>query len=183
MGNGMSSLPPPPPAASRPPPKDGGRAPPWTLTTGVAFWASVIGWVVLGFVEAVERFTGEEVSVRDNDLGLLATHSVVIGFAMVGLVVAGRGFRRQRLTKMNDPGMRLAAGLSVCLVFASVLLWIAGNLGDWEPDRPFPYEPVAASQANLIMTIGVLVGASVGSLLPLGKSARAVTNNSAALGG
>jgi len=161
----------------------------------VAFWASVIGWVVLGFVEAVERFTGEEVNcvanrgaayqkcVRDNDLGLLATHSVVIGFAMVGLVVAGRGFRRQRLTKMNDPGMRLAAGLSVCLVFASVLLWIAGNLGDWEPDRPFPYEPVAASQANLIMTIGVPGGASVGSLLPLGKSARAVTNNSAALGG
>ena len=149
---------------------------------GLAFWSSIVGWDVLGFFEAVRRFTGEEVNcvarrgaayqecVRGGDLTLLTAHSIALGFAMVGLLVAGRGFHRQRRNEVRDSRLRLAAGSSAWLVVASVLLWIAGNLGDWEPDRPFPYDPVEASQANTVMAVGMVVGMLVGLLFPLGRT-------------
>jgi ABC-type Fe3+-siderophore transport system permease subunit len=141
-----------------------------------------VGWAILGFAELVVWFAGEETNctanradayqrcVRNGDLTGLWIHSMSIWLAMVALVVVVRGRRRQR--RGRDPRMTVAAALSVSLIVAGVVVWIGGYLGRWEPDRPFPYEPVTASQANIIMLTGVAVGLLVGAVLPLGRRDR-----------
>jgi drug/metabolite transporter (DMT)-like permease len=148
----------------------------------LALAASAVGWAILGFAELVVWFTGEEVNctanrgdayqrcVRNSDLTGLWIHSMSIGLAMVALVVVVRGRRRQR--RWRDPRIRVATALSVSLVVAGVVVWIGGYLRRWEPDRPFPYEPITTSQANIIMVTGVIVGLLIGALLPLGRRDR-----------
>lgn len=180
MDAGSSPLPPPLP----PPNVDGGPVlyrPRKSRAPIVAFVASATGWAILGFAELVVWFSGEEINctanrgdayqscVRSSDLTGLGIHSVAIGLAMVGLVVTFRGLHQQRQTQERDLKQWAAVALSISLVVASVLVWIGGNLGRWEPDRPFPYDPVATSQANTIMATGVLVGLLVGALFPLGR--------------
>lgn len=180
-----AGLPPPPPRSPWPPPNvDCGpvlyrRRESRALI--VAFVASAMGWAILGLAELVVWFSGEENNctanrgdayqrcLRNGDLTGLWMHSFAIGLAMVGLVVVFRGLHQQRQTLESDPRHRMAAAFSFSLVVASVLIWIGGNLGRWEPDRPFPYDPIVTSQANIIMATGVLVGLLVGALFPLGR--------------
>lgn len=55
--------------------------------------------------------------------------------------------------------------LSGGLLVLCVLTWIWGLQGGWAPDRPFPYEPIAKSEANNTIVIGLFVGATAGALV------------------
>jgi hypothetical protein len=146
----------------------------------VALWVSGAGWILLGLLVMLRAFVGEEENctanrgeayrscVRSSDTIGLLVQALVVGLATAGLAVVLRGWRRQRGEQSTDPRLRTTAAVAGGLVVAGILLWVFGNLGGWEPDRPFPYEPISTSRANAIMFAGVFLGGLVGALFPLG---------------
>ena len=162
------SHPPPPPATPR-------------ITRGVtvALLATVTGWVILGLIAVLRAFSSEETNctahrgteyqscVRSSDLNGLMAQAVVIGLGGLALVVMLRSFGRHRGTGERDLRARYTAVAVAGLLIASSLSWIWGISGGWAPSRPFPYEPVATSQANAIMMAGLLIGMAIGALFPL----------------
>jgi hypothetical protein len=149
--------------------------------TVAALWVSGAGWILLGAFMMLRAFVGEEENctanrggayqscVRSSDITGLLVQALVIGLATAGLVLVLRGWRRRRGEQSKGRAVRIAAAVVGGLVVAGILLWVFGNLGGWEPDRPFPYEPIPTSRANAIMFGGVFVGGLVGALFPLGR--------------
>jgi hypothetical protein len=150
----------------------------------VALWATVIGWVILGFLAALSAFSGEETNctahrgaeyqscVRSGDLNGLVAQAAVIGLSGLAVVVMLRRFSRHRDAGESDPRARYTAVAVAGLLIASSLSWIWGIQGGWAPSRPFPYEPVATSQANAFMMAGLLIGMAIGALFPLERRHR-----------
>jgi len=147
----------------------------------VALVAAGVGWLLVGFeLLSVYVFVGREQScsanrgdayqscVHGEDVSELVAEGIAVGLSAVGLVVLFRG-RRRRVNPQWDSTGLTAVSASGSLAAVCVALWVHGSLGGWEPERPFPYEPVALVWGHTAMVIGVGVGLLVGVLIPLGR--------------
>jgi hypothetical protein len=140
-----------------------------------------VGWAILILFGLLDVSTGEAENctanrgqayqncVRSSDLTGVWVQALVIGLAMAGVTLVVRGGRRQRGEEPSDPMLWKAVIVSGALTVACLLLWVVGLRGGWAPDRPFPYEPLAPSQANTMMMAGMFIGVLAGALFPLGR--------------
>ena len=138
---------------------------------------AIIGWVVTGYLVLVRVFTGEESNctahrgapyrdcVRSSDLSGLVIQGLAMGLAMAAMVIVLTGVVRQRReVRSADPKTLTAMLVAGLIVLASIVGWILEAHGLWAPDRPFPYDPIANSQAHTILVTGGLIGLLVGAL-------------------
>jgi len=181
-----SSPQPPPPSTSWPPPPTGAAPPALAAVRkrstssglNVAFSVAMIGWLIVGFVLFnVYVFTGRDLSctgnrgdayqscVRQEDVTELGADSVAIGLSVVALVIVFRTLR-QRVAGAGSRAVWVGV-MATLLLVVCVAVWVDGSQGGWAPARPFPYEPISNVWGHLTMTIGVLVGALVGLVVPL----------------
>ena len=138
---------------------------------------ATLGWVVMGYLVLVRVFAGEETNctahrgvryrdcVRSSDLSGLVIQGLAMGLATAAMVMVFIGTVRQRRKPRSVDLETLPAMLVAgSVVLASIVGWILGAHGLWAPDRPFPYDPIANSQAHTILVTGGLIGLLVGSL-------------------
>jgi len=154
------------------------------------FVVATLGGVVLGYLVLVRVFTGEETNctahrgvryrdcVRSSDLSGLVIQGLAVGFATAAMVMVLIGVVRQRREPRSVDHENMTAILVAgSVVLASIVGWVLGAQGLWAPDRPFPYEPIANSQAHAILVtgglLGLIVGASTAALLRNERTFRA----------
>ena len=88
-----------------------------------------------------------------------------MGLAMAAMVIVLTGVVRQRREfRSADPKTLTAMLVAGLIVLASIVGWILEAHGLWAPERPFPYDPIANSQAHTILVTGGLIGLLVGAL-------------------
>jgi hypothetical protein len=156
--------------------------PSWSRAALVALVGAGIGWGIVLLYGMLRLFSGEETNctanrgsayqdcLRSNDLNGLGAQALALGLAVMGCVLVARAARRSPRAKERPFGQSAALAVSGSLFVASIALWIWGLQGGWAPDRPFDYEPVSHTTANMIMATGLLIGAAVGGVWPLGRT-------------
>lgn len=174
-----NAMPPPVMAGSFEPPR-----PSWSRAALVALVGPAVGWGIVLLYGMVRLFSGEETNctansgsayqdcLRSNDLNGLGAQAVALGLAVMGCVLVVRDALRSSQARGRPFARGAALAVSGSLFVTSIALWIWGLRGGWAPDRPFDYEPVPHATANTIMAAGLLIGAAIGGIWPLGRTKR-----------